>query len=111
MYVKKIYSLIEQSFIFIFIFFVVVVVVVVYILKKKKINSTSCWCLVSEMGLLGDSQEGGKGKGSSWGGGGVISSLIRRKQVDSVHAKSSGHQLAKALSVPHLIAIGNSFSF
>ncbi|XP_030925770.1 cationic amino acid transporter 2, vacuolar-like isoform X2 [Quercus lobata] len=49
----------------------------------------------------------GKGKGSSWGGGGVISSLIRRKQVDSVHAKSSaGHQLAKALSVPHLIAIG-----
>ncbi|KAK4581410.1 hypothetical protein RGQ29_024885 [Quercus rubra] len=58
------------------------------------------------MGLLGDSQEGGKGKGSSWGGGGVISSLIRRKQVDSVHAKSSGHQLAKALSVPHLIAIG-----
>ena len=69
-------------------------------------------CLVSEMGLLGDSEEGGKGKGSSWGGGGVISSLIRRKQVDSVHAKSSaGHQLAKALSVPHLIAIGNSFSF
>nr|XP_023929161.1 cationic amino acid transporter 2, vacuolar-like [Quercus suber]POF24236.1 cationic amino acid transporter 2, vacuolar [Quercus suber] len=67
---------------------------------------------VSEMGLLGDSQEGGKGKGSSWGGagggagGGVISSLIRRKQVDSVHARSSGHQLAKALSVPHLIAIG-----
>ncbi|KAK7860957.1 cationic amino acid transporter 2 [Quercus suber] len=64
------------------------------------------------MGLLGDSQEGGKGKGSSWGGagggagGGVISSLIRRKQVDSVHARSSGHQLAKALSVPHLIAIG-----
>ncbi|KAK9986846.1 hypothetical protein SO802_031797 [Lithocarpus litseifolius] len=56
------------------------------------------------MGLLADSQEGGKG--SSWGGGGVISSLIRRKQVDSVHAKSSGHQLAKALSVPHLIAIG-----
>ena len=113
MYVKKIYSLIEQSFIFIFIFFVFVVVVVVYILKKKKkkINSTSCWCLVSEMGLLGDSQEGGKGKGSSWGGGGVISSLIRRKQVDSVHAKSSGHQLAKALSVPHLIAIGTSFSF
>ena len=63
------------------------------------------------MGLLGDSEEGGKGKGSSWVGGGVISSLIRRKQVDSVHAKSSGHQLAKALSVPHLIAIGNSFSF
>ncbi|KAF3944898.1 hypothetical protein CMV_028679 [Castanea mollissima] len=57
------------------------------------------------MGLLGDSQEGG-GKGSSWVGGGVINSLIRRKQVDSVHASSSGHQLAKALSVPHLIAIG-----
>ncbi|KAF3946049.1 hypothetical protein CMV_027642 [Castanea mollissima] len=64
---------------------------------------------VSEMGLLADSQEGG-GKGSSWVGGGVINSLIRRKQVDSVHASSSGHQLAKALSVPHLIAIGNSLS-
>ncbi|GAB4834080.1 Carnitine O-acetyltransferase mitochondrial [Ancistrocladus abbreviatus] len=44
-------------------------------------------------------------------GGGVfgkcLKSLVRRKQVDSEHAKSSsGHQLAKALSVPHLIAIG-----
>lgn len=61
------------------------------------------------MGLLADSQEGGKG--SSWVGGGVISSLIRRKQVDSVHASSSGHQLAKALSVPHLIAIGKFLFF
>ena len=58
------------------------------------------------MGVLVDSQEGGGGNGSSWG---CVRSLIRRKQVDSVHAKSSGHQLAKALSVPHLIAIGNFF--
>uniref|UniRef100_A0A2N9G9G0 Cationic amino acid transporter C-terminal domain-containing protein n=1 Tax=Fagus sylvatica TaxID=28930 RepID=A0A2N9G9G0_FAGSY len=55
------------------------------------------------MGVLVDSQEGGGGNGSSWG---CVRSLIRRKQVDSVHAKSSGQQLAKALSVPHLIAIG-----
>ncbi|GMH30004.1 hypothetical protein Nepgr_031847 [Nepenthes gracilis] len=47
------------------------------------------------------------------GGGDVfgkcLRSLVRRKQVDSEHTKSSassGHQLAKALSVPHLIAIG-----
>ncbi|GAB4859777.1 hypothetical protein Ancab_011257 [Ancistrocladus abbreviatus] len=37
-----------------------------------------------------------------------LKSLVRRKQVDSEHTKSSsGHQLAKALSVPHLIAIGS----
>lgn len=37
-----------------------------------------------------------------------IRSLVRRKQVDSIHSKASpgGHQLAKELSVPHLIAIG-----
>lgn len=36
-------------------------------------------------------------------------SLIRRKQVDSIHSKSSSngdHQLAKELSIAHLIAIG-----
>ncbi|GAB2263751.1 hypothetical protein Droror1_Dr00025885 [Drosera rotundifolia] len=49
-----------------------------------------------------------------FGGGGVVRglrSLVRRKQVDSERrssssASSSGQQLAKALSVPHLIAIG-----
>lgn len=62
------------------------------------------------MGFIPDSQKGTSGGG---GGEGVqlpwgLKSLIRRKQVDSVHAKSSsgGHQLAKALSVSHLIAIG-----
>ncbi|KAB2631675.1 cationic amino acid transporter 2 [Pyrus ussuriensis x Pyrus communis] len=60
------------------------------------------------MGLLVDSKgEGGGGgsgrNGGSWGG---RHSLIRRKQVDSVHVKSGGHQLAKELTVPHLVAIG-----
>ncbi|GER52592.1 cationic amino acid transporter [Striga asiatica] len=48
------------------------------------------------------------------GGGGVgaLRSLVRRKRVDSAHKKSSSlsgsghHHLAKALTVPHLIAIG-----
>lgn len=63
------------------------------------------------MGFLADSQNGG-------GGGQYLSGfkgLIRRKQVDSVHSNSSssssgGHgqpQLAKELSISHLIAIGN----
>ncbi|KAG5556207.1 hypothetical protein RHGRI_006728 [Rhododendron griersonianum] len=64
------------------------------------------------MGFLSDSQ---KGAGDGGGGGKQCSlacgfkGLIRRKQVDSIHSKSSGtghHQLAKELSVPHLIAIG-----
>ncbi|KAB2058622.1 hypothetical protein ES319_A11G245800v1 [Gossypium barbadense] len=54
------------------------------------------------MGVLVDSQK--EGFGSSWGG---FKSLVRRKQVDSAHSKRSGHhQLAKELTVPHLIAIG-----
>ncbi|MBA0687074.1 hypothetical protein Goari_014637 [Gossypium aridum] len=54
------------------------------------------------MGVLDDSQK--EGFGSSWGG---LKSLVRRKQVDSAHSKRSGHhQLAKELTVPHLIAIG-----
>ncbi|KAM7505152.1 hypothetical protein LguiB_004056 [Lonicera macranthoides] len=65
------------------------------------------------MGFIADSQNGGGG-----GGGGVqyssgFKGLIRRKQVDSVHSNSSsssgGHgrpQLAKELSILHLIAIG-----
>lgn len=56
------------------------------------------------MGLLVDSKDG------VGGGRRGFSSLIRRKQVDSVHVKSSGaahhHQLAKELTVPHLVAIG-----
>lgn len=56
------------------------------------------------MGFVVDSsqKEGGGGGGGSWG----FKSLIRRKQVDSVHNKLSGHQLAKELSILHLIAIG-----
>ncbi|KAL4376602.1 hypothetical protein GQ457_02G030530 [Hibiscus cannabinus] len=54
------------------------------------------------MGVLVDSQR--EGFGSSWGG---LKSLVRRKQVDSAHSKRLGHhQLAKELTVPHLIAIG-----
>ncbi|GMI65034.1 cationic amino acid transporter 2 [Hibiscus trionum] len=54
------------------------------------------------MGVLVDSQK--EGFGSSWGG---LKSLVRRKQVDSAHSKRLGHhQLAKELTVPHLIAIG-----
>ncbi|XP_011034289.1 PREDICTED: cationic amino acid transporter 2, vacuolar-like isoform X2 [Populus euphratica] len=52
------------------------------------------------MGFLVGSQNGVRG-------GGCFRSLIRRKQVDSVHFKPHGHhQLAKELSVPHLTAIG-----
>ncbi|XP_052175303.1 cationic amino acid transporter 2, vacuolar-like [Diospyros lotus] len=53
------------------------------------------------MGFVADSQQG------SWASG--FKGLVKRKRVDSIHSKSSGsghHQLAKALSVPHLIAIG-----
>ncbi|XP_073062223.1 LOW QUALITY PROTEIN: cationic amino acid transporter 2, vacuolar-like [Primulina eburnea] len=62
------------------------------------------------MGFLGDAQ-----KDCSDGGGKCVSGglkcLVRRKQVDCSHSKSSpsgsGHsQLAKALTVSHLIAIG-----
>lgn len=63
--------------------------------------------MISEMGFLVDSQEG-CGNGGSWGG---VRSLIRRKQVDSVRVKKSrDQQLAKELSVLHLIAIGNFVS-
>lgn len=55
------------------------------------------------MGFLVDSQkEGGPGV---WGS--CFRGLIRRKQADSVHVKANGHQqLAKELTVPHLIGIG-----
>ncbi|CAL1356698.1 unnamed protein product [Linum trigynum] len=58
------------------------------------------------MGFLVDSQnDGGPG---FWGG--CVRTLIRRKQVDSadgnVHGHGGHHQLAKELSVLHLIAIG-----
>lgn len=60
------------------------------------------------MGLLVDSQDGDGDAGPRRG----FSSLIRRKQVDSVYVKSGGaahHQLAKELTVPHLVAIGKLF--
>jgi hypothetical protein len=62
------------------------------------------------MGMVADRQNnGGNGAGKcSWGFG----SLIRRKQVDSVHVRREGHtQLARKLSAVDLIAIGNSIDF
>ncbi|XP_033135335.1 cationic amino acid transporter 2, vacuolar isoform X2 [Brassica rapa] len=55
------------------------------------------------MGFLVDTQK--EGGGHSWG---YLRSLVRRKQVDSADEPHSHHhhQLAKALTVPHLIAIG-----
>ncbi|XP_009604785.1 cationic amino acid transporter 2, vacuolar-like isoform X2 [Nicotiana tabacum] len=62
------------------------------------------------MGFVGDTQKIDRGNGSADKGGcffGGMKSLVRRKQVDSANSKSgSAHQLAKALTVPHLIAIG-----
>ncbi|XP_015866464.3 cationic amino acid transporter 2, vacuolar [Ziziphus jujuba] len=55
------------------------------------------------MGLVVDSQGDAFGGGASWFG---FKSLIRRKQVDSIHTNSRPHQLAKELSIPHLIAVG-----
>jgi len=44
---------------------------------------------------------------------GCLRSLVRRKQVDSSNGKAETHhhhqQLAKALTFPHLIAIGTNF--
>ncbi|XP_010054902.2 cationic amino acid transporter 2, vacuolar [Eucalyptus grandis] len=58
------------------------------------------------MGILGGSQKmGGCGSPS----GGWAKGLVRRKQVDSARSRSGGgghHQLAKELSILHLIAIG-----
>ena len=57
------------------------------------------------MGFLVDTQE--EGGGHSWG---CVRSLVRRKQVDSAANGHSHHQqLAKALTVSHLVAIGNFF--
>lgn len=55
--------------------------------------------------------EGGGDKGGCFIGG--MKSLVRRKQVDSANSKSSSaagssHQLAKALTIPHLITIGKN---
>lgn len=63
------------------------------------------------MGILGDSQvDGGGGGYGLWAG--CVKGLVRRKQVDSMLTKAGGyHQLAKNLSVLHLIAIGNSVYF
>ncbi|XP_071734801.1 cationic amino acid transporter 2, vacuolar [Rutidosis leptorrhynchoides] len=59
------------------------------------------------MGYVLESNQGGIGGGGIAKSG--FQSLVRRKRVDSVHSKSSGsghHQLAKELSILHLIAIG-----
>ncbi|RID44503.1 hypothetical protein BRARA_I01290 [Brassica rapa] len=54
------------------------------------------------MGFLVDTQK--EGGGHSWG---CVRSLVRRKQVDSAANGHSHHQqLAKALTVSHLVAIG-----
>ncbi|KAK9671339.1 hypothetical protein RND81_12G023200 [Saponaria officinalis] len=55
------------------------------------------------MGVVGD-ESGYNGKNM---GIGCLRSFVRRKRVDSNKSSTSnGHQLAKALTVPHLIAIG-----
>ncbi|XP_010435518.1 PREDICTED: cationic amino acid transporter 3, mitochondrial isoform X2 [Camelina sativa] len=58
------------------------------------------------MGFMVDTQNQGGGE-HSWG---FLRNLVRRKQVDSSNGTSSKthhhHQLAKALTFPHLIAIG-----
>lgn len=63
-----------------------------------------CICSLGSMGVSIDPQEGGKNGGQgSWSS---LNFLTRRKRVDAADNKSHG-QLAKDLSVPHLIAIGN----
>ncbi|KAJ9540469.1 hypothetical protein OSB04_026975 [Centaurea solstitialis] len=55
--------------------------------------------------MLAESNQGGGGGGGKLG----LRSLVRRKRVDSIHSKSSDaghHQLAKELSIAHLIGIG-----
>lgn len=63
------------------------------------------------MGIVSESSFN---EGSCGGGNGCFfKGLVRRKQVDSVHNRSSHshhHQLAKDLTIPHLIAIGNALS-
>lgn len=66
------------------------------------------------MGFLSDIQKNGGGAGGKYAVGG-LNTLVRRKQVDSQHTKSSSssgsrqYQLARALTAPHLIAIGTPF--
>lgn len=50
----------------------------------------------------------GVGGGDYYGGVGELRSLVRRKRVDSHNTTTNTghHQLAKALTVPHLVAIG-----
>lgn len=56
--------------------------------------------------IWGDSEEGGEYGGQcSW------SFLTRRKRVDSSDKSNSQGQLAKELTVPHLMAIGSSTLF
>lgn len=54
--------------------------------------------------------ESGKMIGSNCSNYVGLRSFVRRKRVDSKYSKlSDGHQLAKALTVPHLVAIGRIF--
>lgn len=74
-------------------------------MSARKISPKRC-CVVYEMGFMVDTQkEGGE---HQWN---CIRNLVRRKQVDSSNDKADSHhhqQLAKALTFPHLIAVGNS---
>ncbi|KAH9728621.1 Cationic amino acid transporter 2 vacuolar [Citrus sinensis] len=60
------------------------------------------------MGFLVDSQRDGGGDGGYGMFGCCVRTLVRRKQVDSVHTKPerSHQKLAKNLTIPHLVAIG-----
>ncbi|KAH6794484.1 cationic amino acid transporter 2 [Perilla frutescens var. hirtella] len=68
-------------------------------------------CQESSFLSLPDLQEARRGE-KNGGGGGSLNTLVRRKQVDSKHLTSSTssgshqYQLARALTAPHLIAIG-----
>lgn len=62
---------------------------------------------------MGVSETEGSDLGLNFGK--CLRSFVRRKQVDSEDTNKSSssthHQLAKALSVPHLIAIGKPLNF
>jgi len=66
------------------------------------------------MGFVGDESQEGSGSNFDGGQGSSCSwkFLTRKKKVDSnVGNNSHGVQLAKELTIPHLMAIGNSISY
>ncbi|KAJ4978260.1 hypothetical protein NE237_009040 [Protea cynaroides] len=75
------------------------------VVEKRKTREARGTKVSNLMGFVIDFRKEGAGSSGgrhSWG----FRSLMRRKQVDSAHAKEEGNQLAKELSVLQLIAIG-----